>query len=188
MTFDAISSFTVHEFRLSDAVDRATVQEHLGHLAAGGDPWIPLMSRIDDDRWVALVRAHRSGDRVTADREVCEIIDRVGADLRSREFSARVALAEPEAGAHFRLAMTEFGRNDATPNATETWVAADDADRPDADSQLLWIGVTAGSAQGLFVLVGHDVEQQGTPQGATPQWPFPLSAEMGVRIYAGTRV
>ncbi|GAC1698538.1 MAG: hypothetical protein NVS9B6_08820 [Candidatus Limnocylindrales bacterium] len=188
MTLDAICSFTVHEFRLPDSADRDTVREQLRNLETDGGPSIPLMSRIDDDRALALVRAHRSENGATVDQEVREIIDRMGADLRSREFSARVALAEPGAGAHFRLAMTEFGRNDATPNATETWVAADDADRPDADSQLLWIGVTTDSTEGLFVLVGHDVEEQGTPAGATPRWPLPLSSEMGVRIYTGTRV
>lgn len=186
MSRDAISTFTVHEFRLPEHADRATVQEHLAERAF--DPSIPLLTRIDDDHAVALVRAHRSVGQPTEDREVLRIIDRLGEAVRSREFNARVALAEPEAGTHFRLALTEFGRNDATPNANESWVAADDADRPDADSQLLWIGVTTDSAEGLFVLVGHDREERAGPEGTTPRWPLPFSSEMGVRIYTGTRV
>jgi len=186
MIDDAISGFTVHEFRLHDDIDRATAQEQLGSLD-GADPSVPLLIRIDDVRSLALVRAHHLGDSASEDGEVRAVIDGIGDGLRSRDFRARVALAAPEAGAHFRLAMTDFGRNDAAPSAADTWVAADDDDRPDADSQLLWIGVTADSTRGLFVLVGHDVEEQGRSDGGASRWPLPLSADLGVRIYTGTR-
>ncbi len=189
MTDGAISGFTVHEFRLHDDVDRATAQERLGGVD-GADVTVPLMTRIDDVRSFALVRAHHPGGSAAEDREDREVraaIDRIGDGVRSRDFRARVALATPDAGAHFRLAVTEFGRNDAAPSAPDTWVAADGVDRPDADSQLLWIGITADSQQGLFVLVGHDVEEPRRSDEANRGWPLPLSSDLGVRIYTGTR-
>ena len=188
MTLDDISGFTVHEFRLHDHVDRATVEKRLGTLGDGdGDLSVPLLARLDDVRSLALVRAHYGGDPPASDRNVRTLIDELGDGLRSRDFRARVALAAPDAGSHFRLAMTEFGRNDAAPNADETWIAADEGDRPDADSQMLWIGVTTDSSQGLFVLTGHDAQAPDRPAGGAASWPLPFSSELGVRIYTGSR-
>ena len=187
MTDDPISGFTVHEFRLHDDVDRVTAQACVTHLGPD-DVSVPLLARIDDARSLALVSVRHAGDGDGATGEVRAAIGGIGDGLRSREFRARVALAAPDAGFHFRLALTEVGRNDAAPSATDTWVAAADGDRPDADSQLLWIGVTADSTQGLFVLVGHDVEEPGRSGVADVGWPLPLSSDLGVRIYTGTRV
>jgi len=182
MTLEAISGFTVHEFRLHADVDRATVQRDLNDLDR--EACVPVLTRIDDTRALAVVRAHHSGDPLAADDGVRAVIDRAGNGVCSREFRPRVALAEPDAGSHFRLAVTEFGRNDATPDAPDTWIAAD-AGRADADSQLLWIGLTADSAEGLFVLVGHDV--QALP-AEPPGPPIPFGNDIGVRIYTGTRM
>lgn len=180
MSLDAICGFTVHEFRLHDEVDPAAAQRDLTALDA--DPSVPFLTRPGDDRAVAVVRAHHTGDRVPGDDEVRAVIDRIGEEVRSREFRARVALAEPEAGSHFRLAITELGRNDATPDASGTWVAADG---PDADSQMLWIGVTSESAEGLFVLVGHGSEALHSENNVAA---VPVGASLGVRIYTGTRI
>ena len=76
----------------------------------------------------------------------------------------------------------------ALPISPDTWVAASQDHRSDADSQLLWIGGTAESAQGLFVLVGHAAKAAERPDDGKAVWPLPLSDDLGVRIYAGTRV
>jgi len=186
MIDDGISSFTVHEFRLHDHVDRATVQECLKDLSAD-DLAVPLLARLDDERSLALVCAHQSHQPANADEvDVRTVIAELGERVSSRAFRARVALAAPNAGSHFRLAMTEFGRNDAAPSADETWVAAAQGERPDADSQMLWIGVTTDSTQGLFVLTGHDAQAPDRLLGPAG-WPLSFSSALGVRIYAGSR-
>lgn len=186
MTYDMISGFTVYEFRLHDSVDHPTAQRRLAHLDSGTGP-VPLLRRIDDARALALVQARRTREADGIERETRTAIDRVGAGLRTQDFRVRVALAAEDPGSHFRLALTDSGRNDRAPSAADPWITADVRDRPEADSQLLWIGVTANSAQGLFVLVGHDAEEPGEAGGTHPGWPLPLSSELGVRIYTGTR-
>lgn len=186
MATDLSPGFTVHEFRLSADIDQTTMQKFLDALD-GDAPSVPLLARIDDNQALASVRTRSSGDAVAED-EVRTAIDALGQARHSRDFRTRVAVAPPEAGRHFRLAITEFGRNDAAANAPDTWVAASDGDRSDADSQLLWIGGTAESAQGLFVLVGHAAETPARPDDGKAAWPLPWSDDLGVRIYSGTRV
>lgn len=181
MTLDVILGFTVHEFRLRDDVDHALAHRILAVLDKQAS--VPLLTRDGDDRALAVVRARHAGDQDRGEHALSEALDRIGEGVRSRDFRARVALAEPEAGSHFRLAITEFGRNDAPPAGTDRWVAAE---RPDADSQLLWIGVTAESAEGLFVLVGHGAEAVRAAVARTG-WAAPVTSDLGVRIYAGTR-
>lgn len=186
MAAEQSSGFTVHEFRLPADVDQATMQGHLDDLD-GDAPSVPLLVRINDAQAFASVRTRSSGDAV-AEGDIRTAIDALGLARRSRDFRTRVAVAPPEAGRHFRLAITEFGRNDAAASAPDTWVAAPDGGQPDADSQLLWIGGTSESTQGLFVLVGHAAETPASPNDGTAVWPLPLSDDLGVRIYTGTRV
>lgn len=185
MAGDRISGFTVHEFRLYADVDRGIAQARVEH-DEGAELSIPLLARIDDARSLVLVRPRHVGDPPAAADPVCATIGGVGGELRSRDFRTRVALAAADPGSHFRLALIDSGRNDAAPSVARAWVAASVQDRPDADSQLLWIGMTADSTKGLFVLVGHD-RAPNAADDPSGRWPLSFSADLGVRIYAGMR-
>ena len=112
MIDEAALGFTVHEFRLPADVDQSTMQGRLDDLD-GDAPSVPLLVRINDAQAFASVRTRSSGDAV-AEGEIRTAIDALGQARHSRDFRTRVAVAPPEAGSHFRLAITEFGRNDST--------------------------------------------------------------------------
>ena len=183
---DAVAGFALYEFRLRSLADRATAQQLL--TDAGLDERsVPLLSRVDDPCSLAVIHAYDAPGRSDTESELLAAIGGISNGLRSHHFRARLAIETPDAASHFRLAVTESGRNDLPASGTEHWVAAGHRDRSDADSQLLWIGAPMDSSHGLLVLVGHELEEAFDAGRESASWPLPLSTDLGVRIYTGSR-
>jgi len=183
----AITGFALYEFRLRNLADRAMAQQMLTD-AGLDDRSVPVLTRVDDPDSRAVICAYAAPDRSDSERELLAVIDGISSGARCHYFRSRLAIAAPDAASHFRLAVTESGRNNASASGTEPWVAADHRDRSDADSRLLWIGMPMDSSRGLLVLVGHELDDAFDAGRETASWPLPLSADLGVRIYTGSRL
>ncbi len=174
----------LEEFRLADG---ASFAEADGILAVAQPDGVPLMTSIADDRDVASVRAVPPRTPADADLISRTALGSLVSRWESpRTYRTRIAESSPTAPTAYRLAVTESGLNDgerALPRTRRP--AAPPLDQvPDARTlaTLLWIGAPVDTHAGLLVLVGDAGEGGSRPD---PEWPLPLSQQLGVRIYRG---
>ena len=176
-----ITQFELHEMRLRASSDRALAATAVADQA--GPEGLPLLSSIEDDRDVAVLRAVGPGDK--PDEELRAALSPYVASRRPiRHYRSRLALQSPKPASYFRLAVTDSGINNSAQSGNPpTAVTQGSAARTTA--QQLWIGAPVDSFGGLLVLVGH--AEEGSFAARSTSWPLPLSADLGVRIYAGGR-
>ena len=170
--------FVLQEFRLADG---AAHEDAARILRSSDERGVPLLTSIADDRDVAFVRCVPARDALGGDP-----IDR--AALRGlvsrwqdhRTYRPSVAESSLQQATTYSLAVTESGLNDGERGPR----AHQDAAGPDAPTRisLLWIGTPVESFAGLLVLVGTDDEGA---EAQDPNWPLPVSEQLGVRIYRG---
>lgn len=170
--------FVLQEFRLADG---ASHDDAARILASPGEAGVPLLTSISDERDVAFVRwvpSHLPPCDDAIDRTKLRGLVSRWQDHRTYRPSVSESSLRPATG--YSLAVTESGLNGerslrdgpGRPAASET---------PPSDRiALLWIGTPVDSFAGLLVLVGRDDERT---EAQDPDWPLPLSEDLGVRIY-----
>jgi hypothetical protein len=178
-----IKQFELHEMRLRASSDRTLAATAVADQA--GPNGLPLLSSIEDDRDVAVLRAVGPGDK--PDEELRAALSPYVASRRPvRHYRSRVALQSPKHASYFRLAVTDSGINNSAQSADPP-TPVRKGPSAGTTAQQLWIGAPIDSFGGLLVLVGHAEEGSFAADRTSTSWPLPLSADLGVRIYAGGR-
>jgi hypothetical protein len=178
-----ITQFELHEMRLRASSDRALAATTVADQA--GPDGLPLLSSIEDDRDVAVLRAVHPGDQ--PDEELRTALSPYVASRRPvRHYRSRLALQSPKPASYFRLAVTDSGINNSAQSG-DSPTAVKQGSGAGTRAQQLWIGAPVDSFGGLLVLVGHAEEGSFAADQRSTSWPLPLSADLGVRIYAGGR-
>lgn len=171
--------FVLQEFRLADG---ASHEDAARILASSDERGVPLLTSISDERDVAFVRCVQSHIPVHEDPiDHARLEGLVSRWQDHRTYRPSVTESSLRPPTDYSLAVTESGLNDGDRRPGGAGTAS--SGPADADQiALLWIGAPMDSRAGLFVLVGRDDEVAETRHG---DWPLPLSADLGVRIYRG---
>lgn len=182
----AINTFELHEMRLRASSDRVAAAKALADQAGPDGLSVPLLSSIEDARDVALLRAVRAGDAPDGDMSAV-LSPYVTSRQPVRYYRSRLALDSADRASYYRLAVTESGINDRAAPADPQRTPPVHGNHAGIAARRLWIGAPVDSYGGLLVLVGHAEEGGFSADRETTSWPLPLSADLGVRIYAGGR-
>ena len=141
---------------------------------------VPLLTSIDDGRDVAIVRRLRAGEGSTMDRGLLDqLVERW----------EPIALYEPRIAEHstvlpssYRLAVTNSGINEVTPDALVAPAGGAPPSSATTSLGLLWIGEPIGTHAGLLTLIGNH-DGPSTQRSDPLEWPLPLARQLGIRIY-----
>ena len=184
MTTDVlINALVVQEFRLHSAETAAEAAGIVASFSRGIEPEVPLLTSIEDNRDVATVRALHPGEPVEGDpAERVALGPLVARWQPPKHYDPRITERSGRSSSYYRLAVTESGINDSSPEN----FAAQRRDGVDLGASapigLLWIGQPRGTHAGLMVLVGDHDDPAGA-MFAPRDWPLPFSRALGVRIY-----
>ena len=176
-----INSLVLQEFRLHAAASGGEAARIVAGFADGIEPAIPLLTSIDDDRDVAIVRGLHAGEQPEADPRQRAALDPFVATWQPvKEYGPRIAERSESPPTYYRLAVTESGISNAEPEPPEP-PPRNVADRSTSKPVgLLWIGLPVGTYAGLLTLLGTD---DGAGRRSEPRQWLPLSRSLGVRIY-----
>ena len=177
-----INSLVVQEFRLHSADTAGDAAGIVAAFSGAIGPTVPLLTSIDDNRDVALVRALHPGEDPDGDPAERVALDPLVASWQPpRHYGPRITERSESAPSYYRLAVTESGINNVSSDVLVTGgrVPEGGAATP---LGLLWIGSPVGTYAGLMVLVGDHDDPAGA-MFAAHDWPLPLSRALGVRIY-----
>ncbi len=186
MTTEAgIHTIVVQELRLRDGADAGEAARIVAAAPSGRGTAVPMLTSIDDERDVVVVRAVHAGETPESDTAQRSPLDRLAASWQpAQRYLPRITERSATEPSHFRLAVTGSGiTNGADPVAPAPDGIPDTSTRTKLD--LLWVGVPLGSYGGLLVLLGSDDEAVARPDPR--EWPLPLSRSLGVRIYDSRR-
>lgn len=184
-TADAIETIVLQEFRLRAADTSGEAARIVAAFPNGTRPGVPLLTSIDDERDVAMVRAVHAGQEPEADPAQRETLDRLVASWQPvQRYTPRITEGSTSPPSYYRLAVTGSGINNAEPDPVTKISEGVPEDSTSTRLGLLWIGVPLGSYAGLLILTGGD-EDAHTSRPDPRDWPLPLSGPLGVRIYAG---
>lgn len=182
-TDDPINSLVLQEFRLHDADTAGDAARIVAAFSDGIEPAVPLLTSIDDQRDVAIVRGLHAGERPEADPEERAALDPLVASWQPvKQYGPRFTERSESPPTYYRLAVTESGINNAPSEPLPAVPPAVGRNGTETRLGLLWIGLPVGTYAGLLTLLGSD----GDPDVARPEprdWPLPLSRSLGVRIY-----
>lgn len=179
-----IQTFVLQELRLRDTADANEAARVLAAAGAIGTA-VPLLTSIDDERDVAVVRAVYTADPPATDTAQRAMLERFVATWQPpQQYVPRITERSATTPAHYRLAVTGSGINNAEPDpiAPSRDGANEDATRTPLD--LLWVGVPLGTYAGLLILLGTGDDEE---RPDARKWPLPLSRYLGVRIYDSQR-
>lgn len=176
---DPINTLVLQEFRLHDADTGGDAARIVAGFAGGIEAAVPLLTSIDDQRDVAIVRAVHTGERTDQDPEQRAALDSLVSSWQPvKQYGPRIAESSDSPPTYYRLAVTESGINNSEKRLPAS-VPAPGHDGTFSHLALLWIGAPVDTFAGLLALLGSD-------DGERPQagdWPLPLSRSLGVRIY-----
>lgn len=174
--------FVLQEFRLAEG---ASHDDAARILASTDQAAVPLLTSISDERDVAFVRCVPS-DRPAGEDPIDHTMLQglVSRWQDHRTYRPSVAESSVRPPSSYSLAVTESGLNGGERSSQD-----EPGRRPAASGDpqgdriaMLWIGTPVDTFAGLFVLVGRDEERA---EAQDPDWPLPLSEDLGVRIYRG---
>jgi len=181
MTTDSgIDVLVLEEFRLHRADTNGEAARIVAALSDGIEPPVPLLTSIDDERDVAIVRALHAGEKAEDDSRQRVALDPLVASWQPvRRYVPRITERSQSPPSHYRLAVTESGINNAeSPPPASRRSAEPGASVP---LGLLWIGLPVGTYAGLLTLLGSDESETVTSHAR--DWRRPLNRYLGVRIY-----
>lgn len=183
ITNSAIKTLVLEEFRLHAADTAPEAARIVAAFSGGIEPAVPLLTSIDDERDVAIVRALHAGETPEADPRQHAALDPLVASWQPiRRYVPRITERSQSPPAQFRLAVTESGINNAEPGSLAQ-VPRRSTDQGSATPLgLLWIGLPVGTYAGLLTLLGSVEDRESLAPNAR-HWPLPLSRPLGVRIY-----
>jgi hypothetical protein len=185
MPTSPINSLVLQEFRLHAADSGGEAARIVAAFSDGIEPAVPLLTSIDDDCDVAIVRGLHAGEQPDADPRQRAALDPFVASWQPvKQYGPRIAERSANPPSHYRLAVTESGITNAEPEPPEppprNVADGNTSDRVD----LLWIGSPVGTYAGLLALLGTD---DGAARRSEPREWLPLSRSLGVRIYESQR-
>lgn len=189
--------FVLHELRLTSGDDstRLLAAARLARMPRSEDEQVlPLLVSIDDRRAVACVR------RVPTLPESDDAGVRIRMALAPEPESSAPPRYYKERGgltgrrgvrSYYRMAVTESGTNEQAKVLVDMPVLSPSMPSLSrsggtADAGLLWIGTPIASETGLLVITGHQ-DASAYSDGDAPDWPLPMSRDLGVRIYESVR-
>ncbi len=177
-----IDSFVLQEFRLHAADTSGDVARIVAASAGGTEAAVPLLTSIDDQRDVAIVRAVHAGETAEGDPDQRARLDPfVESWQPSERYQPRITERAASAPSHYRLAVTGSGINNVEPAPLGRRPRARAENAVATPLDLLWTGVPQGKKGGLLVLLG---DGEGAATRAEPlEWPLPMSRPLGIRIY-----
>jgi hypothetical protein len=179
-----IGTLVLQEFELRAADADGLVARLVASSSSGRYRAVPLLTSIDDERRVAMVRAFDKGESPDPSlAEQAALAPFVSTWRAPRHYRPRIIERSQSPPVYYRLAVTESGINQ-TALDSEAEPSSSEPHRGDtAPLDLLWIGAPVDSYAGLFVLVGSS--GRGANRADAHDWPLPLSDALGVRIYEG---
>jgi hypothetical protein len=181
-TLDPIKALTLQEFRLHAPDSSGEAARIVAAFSSGIEPAVPLLTSIDDDRDVAIVRGLHAGEEPEADPRQRAALDPFVASWQPvRQYGPRITERSASPSTYYRLAVTESGINNAEPESPAPIPRGSSDRNTSKHVGLLWIGLPIGTYSGLLTLLGSDEPDAGRPKSA--EWQVPLSRSLGVRIY-----
>jgi hypothetical protein len=176
-------TLVLQEFRLSALDVDGTVSRLVDAMPAGLGPTVPLLTSIDDQHDVAVLRTFPGPEPEELDGAERSRLDPFVATWQSaKRYHLGIAERSQSPPTHYRLAVTESGINDEARDAPSA-SAPKGAPVGDAWSlDLLWIGRPPTSHGGLLILLG-DHRDEGIAASDARDWPLAMSRRLGVRIY-----
>jgi hypothetical protein len=188
-TTGPINALVLQEFRLHAADSAGEAARIVAAFSDGIEPPVPLLTSIDDDCDVAIVRGLHAGEQPEADpRQRAALDPFVSSWQPVKQYGPRIAERSASPPTHYRLAVTESGITNTKPEPSEPSEPSETPPRNVADRNtskrvgLLWIGLPVGTYAGLMTLLGTDGGGRSEPR----EW-LPLSRSLGVRIYESQR-
>ena len=178
-TDNPINTLVLQEFRLHAADSAGEAARIVAAFSDGIEPAVPLLTSIEDDRDVAIVRGLHAGEPPEADPRQRAALDPFVASWQPvKEYGPRIAERSESPPTHYRLAVTESGITNQ-PAPPELSLPAADGNTSERVG-LLWIGRPVGTYAGLLTVLGTD--DGAAPRSEPREW-LPLSRSLGVRIY-----
>lgn len=179
-TNSGINALVLKEFRLHSADTTDEAARIVAAFSDGIEPPVPLLTSIDDQRDVAIVRALHAGEKPEDDSRQRAALDPLVASWQPvRRYVPRITERSQSPPSRYRLAVTESGINNAEPPVPTSRRSAVPA--TSTPLGLLWIGLPVGTYAGLLTLLGSD--ESDTVTSRARDWPRPLNRYLGVRIY-----
>ena len=182
-----LNALVLQEFRLHAPDTAGEAARIVAAFPPGVEPAVPLLTSIDDDRDVAIVRGLHAGEQTEADPVQRAALDPLVATWQPvRRYGPRIAERSETPSTYYRMAVTESGINNVkladSPHGVDQAPVAEDL-TPRSTSKpvgLLWIGQPVGTHAGLLTLLGSDDPEA---RRSEPRDWLPLSRSLGVRIY-----
>ena len=177
---DPINALVLQEFRLHDAETGRAAARIVAGFAGGIEAAVPLLTSIDDQRDVAIVRAvHASEGTEDHQKERAALAPLVSSWQPLKQYGPRIAERSDSPPTYYRLAVTESGINNAGPERFAATPVEPSSDGSFSHLALLWVGAPLDTHAGLLTLLGSDDSERPDAR----EWPLPLSRYLGVRIY-----
>src|SRR5688572_768064 len=175
-----INSLVLQEFRLRAADSAGEAARIVAAFSDGIEPAVPLLTSIDDDCDVAIVRGLHAGEQPEADpRQRAALEPFVASWQPVKQYGPRITERSESPPTYYRLAVTESGiRNAEAALPAPRARAVEDGSTKRVG--LLSIGLPVGTYAGLLTLLGTD---DGAVRRTEPREWLPLSRSLGVRIY-----
>jgi hypothetical protein len=181
-----IRVLVLEEFRLRAADVDGAAARIVADTPHGIEPAIPLLTSVDDECDVAVLRAVHIGETTEADAAQHAALEPlVSSWAVPKHYGPRITERSQSPPSSFRLAVTESGINDGGAPRTPLPEGSVEHETASREIGLLWIGAPVGTHAGLLVLLGSYGNDARTVGGG---WPLPLSTDLGVRIYENSGV
>ena len=183
-TENPIRLLVLEEFRLRAVDVGGAAARIVAQSPHGAEPAIPLLTSVDDQRDVAMLRAVHVGETTETDAAQHAALEPlVSSWAVPKHYGPRVTEHSQSPPSSFRLAVTESGINaGGRPRPSVSEGPAEDQ-RTSHPVGLVWIGAPVGTHAGLLVLLGSYGDGARDADGDSQSWPLPLSRDLGVRIY-----
>jgi hypothetical protein len=179
-----IQTLVLQEFELRSADADGSVARLIASSSTGRQRPVPLLTSIDDERRVAMVRAFDKGESLDpSPAERAALAPFVSTWRMPRHYRPRIIERSQSPPSYYRLAVTESGINQTALAAPAEAPRTEPSAGGTTSLDLLWIGAPVDSYAGLLVLLGSS--GRGANRADAHDWPLPLSDALGVRIYEG---
>src|SRR5687767_6086253 len=156
-TDDPIDALVLQEFRLHAADSAGEAARIVASFSDGVEPAVPLLTSIDDDRDVAIVRGLHAGEQREADPQQRAALEPFVASWQPvKQYGPRITERSESPPTYYRLAVTESGIRNAEPEPPEPFPRGAADGNTSRRVGLLWIGVPMETYAGLLTLLGTD--------------------------------
>ena len=180
-TDNPINTLVLQEFRLHAADSAGEAARIVASFSDGIEPAVPLLTSIEDDCDVAIVRGLHAGEQQEGDPRQRAALDPLVASWQPvKQYGPRITERSESPSTYYRLAVTESVQQREGRNAR-----AGPAGLAMAARRNVW--ASCGSVDHRVVRRSSDVlgsDERDARSSEPREWPLlPLSRSLGVRIY-----